>query len=132
MIVWRVTGKIIRSALCSILCNSCAQCSAHMNISNSSLDWVLSQWGNFSLCLNSFLGIYVFCVYYYCILECPQSKPAAEAAAVIIHAAAAAVQRPCMPTSTTATQHRPVLLLPLGITAANCHRLSHQPTTLWR
>jgi len=29
MIVWRVTGKIIRSVLCSILCNSCAQCNAH-------------------------------------------------------------------------------------------------------
>jgi len=29
MIVWRVRGKIIRSVLCSIVCNSCAQCNAH-------------------------------------------------------------------------------------------------------
>jgi len=27
--VWRVRGKIIRSVLCSIVCNSCAQCNAH-------------------------------------------------------------------------------------------------------
>jgi len=29
VIVWRVTGKIIRSALCNIVCNNCAQCNAH-------------------------------------------------------------------------------------------------------
>jgi len=29
VIVWRVRGKIIRSVLCSIVCNSCAQCNAH-------------------------------------------------------------------------------------------------------
>jgi len=29
MIVWRVRGKIIRSLLCSIVCNNCAQCTAH-------------------------------------------------------------------------------------------------------
>jgi len=29
VIVWRIRGKIIRSVLCSIVCNSCAQCSAH-------------------------------------------------------------------------------------------------------
>jgi len=29
MIVWRVRGKIIRSVLCSIVCNNCAQCSAY-------------------------------------------------------------------------------------------------------
>jgi len=26
---WRVRGKIIRSVLCSIVCNNCAQCNAH-------------------------------------------------------------------------------------------------------
>jgi len=35
MIVWRVRGKIIRSVLCSIVCSSCAQCSAHMNRANT-------------------------------------------------------------------------------------------------
>jgi len=29
MIVWRVRGKIIESVLCSFVCDSCAQCSAH-------------------------------------------------------------------------------------------------------
>ena len=29
VIVWRVRGKIIRSVLCSIVCNNCAQCNAH-------------------------------------------------------------------------------------------------------
>ena len=29
VIVWRVRGKIIRSVLCNIVRNSCAQCSAH-------------------------------------------------------------------------------------------------------
>jgi len=27
--VWRVRGKIIRSVLCNIVCNNCAQCNAH-------------------------------------------------------------------------------------------------------
>jgi len=29
MIVWRVREKIIGSVLCSIMCNSCAQCNVH-------------------------------------------------------------------------------------------------------
>jgi len=29
VIVWRVRGKIIRSVLCSIVCNNRAQCNAH-------------------------------------------------------------------------------------------------------
>ena len=29
VIVWRVRGKIIRSVLCNIVCNNCAQCDAH-------------------------------------------------------------------------------------------------------
>jgi len=29
VIVWRIRGKIIRSVLCNIMCNSCAQCNAH-------------------------------------------------------------------------------------------------------
>ena len=29
MIVWRVRGKIITSVLCSIVCNTCAQCNQH-------------------------------------------------------------------------------------------------------
>ena len=29
MIFWRVRGKIIRSVLCNIGCNNCAQCNAH-------------------------------------------------------------------------------------------------------
>ena len=37
VIVWRTTGKIIRSVLCSIVCNNCT------------LDWVLSHWANFTV-----------------------------------------------------------------------------------
>jgi len=29
-IVWRVRGKIIKSVLCSIVCNNCAQCNEHI------------------------------------------------------------------------------------------------------
>jgi len=29
VIAWRVRGKIIRSVLCNIVCNNCAQCNAH-------------------------------------------------------------------------------------------------------
>ena len=29
LIVWRVREKIIRSVLCNIVCNNCAQCNAH-------------------------------------------------------------------------------------------------------
>ena len=32
MIVWRVRGKIIRSVLCSIVCNSCAPCNAYLTV----------------------------------------------------------------------------------------------------
>jgi len=39
VIVWRVRGKIIWSVLCNIVCNNCAQCSAHTyEQTNSSLD----------------------------------------------------------------------------------------------
>jgi len=29
VIVWRVRGKTIRSVMCNIVCNNCAQCDAH-------------------------------------------------------------------------------------------------------
>ena len=39
VIVWRVRGKTIRSVLCNIVCNNCAQCDAHTyEHSNSSMD----------------------------------------------------------------------------------------------
>jgi len=53
-----------------------------------------------------------------------------EAAAVIFRAAAVAVQRLCTPTLTTPTRHRPVLLRPLSVAAANHHLLTDSPTTL--
>ena len=52
--VWRVRGKTIRSVLCNIVCNNCAQCDAHTQ-TNSSLDWVLSHWAHFTV-LDSFLA----------------------------------------------------------------------------
>ena len=61
VIVWRVRGKTIRSVLCNIVCNNCAQCDAHTyELTNSSLDWVLSHWAHFTV-LDSFL---------YCVLLC--------------------------------------------------------------
>ena len=50
VIVWRVRGKTIRSVLCNIVCNNCAQCNAHTyEQPNSSLDWVLSHWAHFTV-----------------------------------------------------------------------------------
>jgi len=67
MIVWRVTGKIIRSVLCNIVCNSsCAQCNAHMNRPNSSLDWVLSHWAHFSVLIH--FCVCMLCITVYCML----------------------------------------------------------------
>jgi len=49
VIVWRVRGKTIRSVLCNIVCNNCAQYDAHTyEQTNSSLDWVLSHWAHFT------------------------------------------------------------------------------------
>ena len=54
-------GKTIRSVLCNIVCNNCAQCDAHTyEQTNSSLDRVLSHWAHFTV-LDSFL---------YCVLLC--------------------------------------------------------------
>ena len=62
VIVWRVRGKTIRSVLCNIVCNNCAQCDAHTyEQTNSSLDWVLSLWAHFTV-LDSFLYCVLLCV----------------------------------------------------------------------
>ena len=62
VIVWKVKGKTIRSVLCSIVCNNCAQCNAHTyEQTNSSLDWVLSHWAHFTV-LDSFLYCILLCV----------------------------------------------------------------------
>jgi len=54
-------GETIRSVLCNIVCNNCAQCDAHTyEQTNSSRDWVLSHWAHF-IVLDSFL---------YCVLLC--------------------------------------------------------------
>ena len=64
VIVWRVRGKTIRSVLCNIVCNNCAQCDAHTyKQTNSSLDWVLSHWAHFTV-LDSFLYCVLLCVVY--------------------------------------------------------------------
>ena len=62
VIVWRVRGKTIRSVLCNIVCNNCAQFDAHTyEQTNSSLDWVLSHWAHFTV-LDSFLYCVLLCV----------------------------------------------------------------------
>ena len=58
VIVWRVRGKIIGSILCNIVCNNCAQWTAHTyEQTNSSLDWVLSHSAHFTLL--RFIFVYV-------------------------------------------------------------------------
>jgi len=62
VIVWRVRGKTIRSVLCLIVCNNCAQCDAHTyEQTDSSLDWFLSHWAHFTV-LDSFLYCVLLCV----------------------------------------------------------------------
>ena len=62
VIVWRARGKTIRSVLCNIVCNNCAQCDAHTyEQTNSSLDGVLSHWAHFTV-LDSFLYCVLLCV----------------------------------------------------------------------
>ena len=59
VILWRVRGKTIRSVLCNIVCNNCAQCDAHTyEQTNSSLDWVLSHWAHFTV----LRFIFVLCI----------------------------------------------------------------------
>ena len=69
VIVWRVRRKTIRSVLCNIVCNNCAQCDAHTyEQTNSSLDWVLSHWAHFTVLRDSFL--HVLCVLLYTVCMC--------------------------------------------------------------
>jgi len=71
VIVWRVRGKIIRSVLCNIICNNCAQCNAHTyNRPNSSLDWVLSHWAHFTVLRFIFVSVLlcVHCMHVYCVV----------------------------------------------------------------
>jgi len=59
VIVWRVRGETIRSVLCNIVCNNCAQCDAQTyEQTNSSLDWVLSHWAHFTV----LRFIFVLCI----------------------------------------------------------------------
>jgi len=62
VIVWRVRVKTVRSVLCNIVCNNCAQCDAHTyEQTNSSLDWGLSHYAHFTV-LDSFLYCVLLCV----------------------------------------------------------------------
>ena len=52
-------GETIRSVVCNIVCNNCAQCDAHTyEQTNSSLDWVLSHWVHFTV----LKFIFVLCI----------------------------------------------------------------------
>ena len=65
VIVWKVRGKTIRSVLCNIVCNNCAQCDAHTyEQTNSSLDCVLSHWAYFTVLRFIFACIMCIIVYY--------------------------------------------------------------------
>ena len=59
-------GKTIRSVLCNIVCNNCAQCDAHTyEQTNSSLDWVLSHWPHFTVL--RFIFACIMCIIVYCL-----------------------------------------------------------------
>jgi len=69
MIIWRVRGKMIRSVLCNIVRNNCAQCDAHTYEQTeqfSGLGYVSLGPFHFtwpiSLCLDSFLYMY-YCMH---------------------------------------------------------------------
>jgi len=61
MIVWRVRGKM-RSFLCYIVCDSCAQCNAHTWTDLTVLWNGFCLTGPISLCLDSFLYMY-YCMH---------------------------------------------------------------------
>ena len=67
VIVWRVRGKTVRSVLCNVVCNNCAQCDAHTyeQTINSSLDWVLSHWAHFTVL--RFIFACIMCIIVYCV-----------------------------------------------------------------
>jgi len=65
VIVWRGRWKIIGSVLCNIVCNNCAQCTAHTyEQTNSSLDWVLFHWAHFTVL--RFICVLCITVYIVC------------------------------------------------------------------
>jgi len=64
-LVWRVRGKVIRSVLCNIVWNNCAQCNAH-TWTDLTVLWIgfcLTE--PISLCVDSFFSMYYF-VYIAC------------------------------------------------------------------
>ena len=62
-------GKTIRSVLCNIVCNNCAQCDAHTYEQTSTVLWIgFCLTGPISLCLDSFL--HVLCVLLYTVCTC--------------------------------------------------------------
>ena len=59
-------GGTIRSVLCNIACNNWVQCDAHTyEQTNSSLDWVLSHWANFTVL--RFIFACIMCIIVYCV-----------------------------------------------------------------
>jgi len=62
VVVWWVRGKIIRSVRCRILCNNCAQCSAH-TFEQTEQFFVVILSVTVYLCSISFLGLFCAIVY---------------------------------------------------------------------
>ena len=69
VIVWGVRGEIIRSVLCNIVCNNCAQRNAHTyeHWTDLTVLWIgFCLTGPISLCVDSFLCMYYLYLTVYC------------------------------------------------------------------
>ena len=65
MIVWRLRGKIIMCSVQYCVQQLCTMQCTHMNRPNSSLDWVLSHWANFTVLRFIFVYVCILCLLSY-------------------------------------------------------------------
>ena len=69
-IAWRVRGKIIRSVLCNIVCNNCAQCNAHTYKQTQQFSGLLVFSLGLYFTVLRFIFVYVLCISLYIACMC--------------------------------------------------------------